>query len=38
MMRIEFIQPKLRIEDWRVKLNGRTVGARKQLRGLTAGR
>lgn len=25
--RIEFDQPKLRVEDWRVKLNGRTVGS-----------
>ena len=27
MQRVEFIQPKPRIEDWRVKFNGRTVGA-----------
>lgn len=25
-MKIEFIQPKPRIEDWRVKLDGRTIG------------
>lgn len=27
MTKIEFIQPKHRIEDWCVKLNGRTVGS-----------
>ena len=27
MVKIEFFQPKLRIEDWRVKMNGRTVGS-----------
>ena len=27
MPRVEFIQPKPRIEDWRVKFNGRTVGS-----------
>lgn len=26
MTKIEFIQPKPQIEDWRVKLDGRTVG------------
>ena len=26
MIKIEFSQPKPRIEDWRVKMNGRTVG------------
>jgi hypothetical protein len=26
-MKIEFIQPKPRIEDWRVKVDGRTVGS-----------
>lgn len=26
MIKIEFSQPKPRIEDWRVKLDGRTVG------------
>ena len=26
MKRIEFTQPKPRIEDWRVKLDGRTIG------------
>lgn len=27
MVKIEFFQPKQRIEDWRVKMNGRTVGS-----------
>lgn len=27
MKKIEFAQPKPRIEDWRVKLDGRTVGS-----------
>ncbi|MCC7269390.1 MAG: hypothetical protein IT468_01580 [Rhodocyclaceae bacterium] len=27
MAKIEFFQPKPRIEDWRVKLNGRTIGS-----------
>lgn len=27
MIRIEFVQAKPRIEDWRVKLNGRAVGS-----------
>lgn len=26
-MKIEFTQPKPRVEDWRVKLNGRTIGS-----------
>jgi len=26
-MKIEFVQPRPRIEDWRVKLNGLTVGS-----------
>jgi len=26
MIKIEFSQPKPRIEDWRIKMNGRTVG------------
>ncbi len=25
--KIEFIQPKPRIEDWRVKMNGQTIGS-----------
>ncbi len=27
MLKIEFIQPKPRVEDWRIQLNGRTVGS-----------
>ena len=27
MTKIEFIQARPRIEDWRVKLNGRTIGS-----------
>lgn len=27
MARIEFIQPRPRIEDWRVKVDGRAIGA-----------
>ncbi|MCX7173400.1 MAG: hypothetical protein NT159_05665 [Proteobacteria bacterium] len=27
MNKIEFIQPKPRIEDWRVKLNGQSIGS-----------
>ena len=27
MAKIELIQPKPRVEDWRVTLNGRTVGS-----------
>ena len=26
-MKIEFLQPKPRVEDWRVRLDGRTVGS-----------
>jgi hypothetical protein len=26
-MKIEFVQPKPRVEDWRVKVDGRTIGS-----------
>ena len=27
MKRIEFVQPNARVDDWRVKVDGRTIGS-----------